>query len=269
LLVYFLEGFIFLVTGMQTRTLLNRMDAELLHGLAFAVLVTVVVVIVTRFICIYPAVYLPRWLSPSLAGRDPLPPWQWTFFLGFVGIRGVVSLAAALAIPLTTAAGAPFPDRELILFVTFGVIVVTLIGQGLLLPGVVGWLGLAKHAAEERQREHEAELAARSQALDVALNHLGQVAAGRQVSAEALAILRARHDYRTGRLSEHKADGGDAAAVAAELRMELIVAEREYIYKLLQEGQITDEARRRIERELDLEEASIACKKEGGVEPPL
>src|ERR1700731_2988958 len=187
LLVYFLEGFVFLVTGMQTRTLLNRMDASLLHGLAYTVLVTVVVIIATRFIWIYPVAYLPLWLSPSLRRRDPLPPWQWTFFLGFVGIRGVVSLAAALAIPLTTAAGAPFPDRDLILFVTFGVIVVTLIGQGSLLPGVVGWLGLAKHADDERQREHKAELAARSGALDVAQNRLEQVAADRQVSAEALA----------------------------------------------------------------------------------
>ncbi|MGA7959391.1 MAG: hypothetical protein WCA26_20290, partial [Xanthobacteraceae bacterium] len=63
--------------------------------------------------------------------------------------------------------------------------------------------------------------------------------------------------------------GGDAAALAADIRMELIAAEREFIYKLLQDGAITDEARRRIERELDLEEASIACKKEGGEEPPL
>jgi NhaP-type Na+/H+ or K+/H+ antiporter len=269
LLVYFLEGFVFLVTGMQTRTLLDRMDANLLHGLAYTILVTVIVVVVTRFIWIYPVAYLPRWLSPSLARRDPTPPWQSIFFLGFVGVRGVVSLAAALAIPLTTAAGAPFPDRDLILFVTFGVIVVTLIGQGSLLPRVVGWLGLAKHAADERQREHKAEVAARSGALDVAQNHLEKVAADRGVSPETLAILRARHDYRTGRLSEHKADGDDAATVAAELRMELIAAERKYIYRLLQDGQITDEARRRIERELDLEEASIACKKEGGVEPPL
>src|SRR5580698_768728 len=272
LLVYFLEGFVFLVTGMQTRTLLDRMDANLLHGLALTILVTVVVVIVTRFICIYPAVYLPRWLSPSLKRRDPLPPWQWTFFLGFVGIRGVVSLAAALAIPLTTAAGAPFPDRDLILFVTFGVIVVTLIGQGLLLPGVVGWLGLAKHAAEERQREHEAELAARSQALDVALNHLGKVADSGAISSDVNEALRARHDYRTARLPRFGPDGldvEDAHTLAAELRTELIAAEREYIYRMLQEGKITDEARRHIERELDLEEASIACQKEGGIEPPL
>ncbi|HUD89326.1 MAG TPA: Na+/H+ antiporter [Xanthobacteraceae bacterium] len=269
LVVYLLEGFVFLVTGMQTRTLLDRMDTQLLHGLAFAVLVTVAVVVVTRFIWVYPAVYLPRWLSPSLRRRDPMPPWQWIFFLGFVGVRGVVSLAAALAIPLTTAAGAPFPDRDLILFVTFGLIVVTLVGQGLVLPGVVRWLGLAQHAADERQREHEAELAARAQALNVAQSRLEQLAADGRISPEALAILRTRHEYRAGRLPQTTPDGIDAAVLAAELRMELIAAEREFIYRLLQDGQITDEARRRIERELDLEEASVACKKEGGEEPPL
>jgi CPA1 family monovalent cation:H+ antiporter len=72
--------------------------------------------------------FLPRWLSPSLARWDPIPHWQWVFFLGFVGVRGVVSLTAALAIPLTTVSGAPFPDRDLILFVTFGLIVITLVG---------------------------------------------------------------------------------------------------------------------------------------------
>src|ERR1700680_3635503 len=177
LLIYLLEGLIFLVTGMQTRTLLDRMDANLLHGLALTILVTVAVVIVTRFIWIYPVAYLPRWLSPSLKRRDPLPPWQWIFFLGFVGVRGVVSLAAALAIPLTTLAGTPFPYRDLIVFVTFGVIVVTLVGQGLLLPRVVRWLGLARHAADEREREHGAELAARSEALDVAQDRLEKLAA--------------------------------------------------------------------------------------------
>jgi monovalent cation/hydrogen antiporter len=253
---------------MQTRTLLDRMDPDLLHGLAVAVLGTVAVVVVTRFIWVYPAAYLPRWLSPALRRRDPLPPWQWVFLLAFVGVRGVVSLAAALALPLTTAAGTPFPNRDLILFVTFGVIVVTLIGQGLVLPGVVRRLGLAGDAAVEREREHKAELAARSEALNVGHRRLKQYEAEGRIAPGALAILRARHEYRSGRLPENTPDAS-AAAVAAELRMELIAAEREYIYQLLQEGQITDEARRRIERELDLEEASIACKKEGGVEPPL
>ena len=131
------------------------------------------------------------------------------------------------------------------------------------------WLGLNEHAAGERQREHEAELAARAQALNVGHERLQQFVADGRISPEALAVLRARHEYRAGRLPANAPDGGDAAALAADIRMELIAAEREFIYKLLQDGEITDEARRRIERELDLEEASIACKREGGEEPPL
>ena len=137
---------------------MERTDLSFLHQPIFAALLTVLVVVVARFIWVYPATYLPRWLSPAVARRDPLPPWQWVFFLAFVGVRGVVSLAAALAIPLTTASGAPFPDRDLILYITFGLIVVTLVGQGLLLPRTVRWLGLTSHAAEEREREHNAEL---------------------------------------------------------------------------------------------------------------
>jgi Na+/H+ antiporter len=269
LVVYLLEGFVFLVTGMQTRTLFVRMHAVPWQDLAFAIALIVVVVIATRFIWVYPAALLPRWLSPSLARRDPLPPWPWLFFLGFVGVRGVVSLAAALAIPLFTASGAPFPDRDLILFVTFGLIVVTLVGQGLMLPCIVRWLGLAEHAADERRREHEAEVAARAQALKVGHDRLQQFIADGQISPEALAILRARHEHRSVQLPSTMADGSDAAAVAAELRAELIDAEREFIYRLLQDGQITDEARRRIERELDLEEESLAFKRDSVIDPPL
>jgi monovalent cation/hydrogen antiporter len=269
LVVYLLEGLVFLLTGLQIRTLLDRIDTISLHGPLLAVLLTVAVVIAARFVWVYPATYLPRWLSPALARRDPAPPWQWAFFLAFVGIRGVVSLAAALAIPLTTLAGTPFPYRDLILFVTFGVIVVTLVGQGLLLPAVVHWLGLGSHAAEEREREHTAELSARADALNAVQNRLDQLAAEGRIAPEVLAILRARHDDRVGRLPRNTSNGVETAFAAADLRSELIAAEREYIYRLLQEGKITDEARRRIERELDLEEAAIACKKEGGVEPPL
>jgi monovalent cation/hydrogen antiporter len=267
LVVYLLEGLVFLMTGLQIRTLLDRIDTILLRGSLLAVLLTVAAVIVARFVWVYPATYWPRWLSPALARRDPAPPWQWAFFLAFVGVRGVVSLAAALAIPLTTLVGTPFPYRDLILFVTFGVIVVTLVGQGLLLPGVVRWLGLGSHAADER--EHTAELSARAEALNVEQNRLDQLAADSRIAAEVLAVLRARHDYCVGQLPRNMSNGVETASAAADLRSELIAAEREYIYQLLREGKITDEARRRIERELDLEEASIARKKEGGAEPPL
>jgi CPA1 family monovalent cation:H+ antiporter len=269
LVIYFLEGFVFLVTGMETRALLDRMDTVLLRDLALAVLLTVAVVVVARFVWVYPSVYLPRWLSPSLRRRDPLPPWQWTFLLGFVGVRGVVSLAAALAIPLTTAGGAPFPRRDLILFVTVGVIVVTLIGQGLLLPSIVRWLALPHDAEDERRREQDAEITARLEALNASRDRVKRLSADGKVPEDTLAILRARHDHNAGQLPRNTKAGLKAAAAAAELRADLIAAEREYIYRLLQEGRITDEARRRIERELDLEEESLAFKRDSVVDPPL
>jgi NhaP-type Na+/H+ or K+/H+ antiporter len=271
-LIYLLEGLIFLITGMQTRTLLDRMNGNLLYDLLIAALVTIVVVLVTRFVWMFPAMYLPRRLSRSLRRRDPAPPWQWTFFLGFVGVRGVVSLAAALAVPLTTVTGSPFPARDLILFVTFAVIVITLIGQGVALPLVVRWLGLGRDAAKEHERERKAELAARAEALNIAHARLKQLVDSGQISSDVHAVLRARQDYRSGRLPRTGSDGlpaDDSEAIACELRSDLIAAERAYIYRLLQEGQITDEARRRIERELDLEEASIAIQIEEGIEAPL
>jgi CPA1 family monovalent cation:H+ antiporter len=240
----------------------------LLHDLALTVPLTVAVLLVARFIWVYPATYLPRWLSPSLARRDPLPPWQWVFILAFVGVRGVVSIAAALAIPLTTAAGAPFPRRDLILFVTFGVIVVTLIGQGLILPSIVRRLALPHDAEDERRRENEAELVARLEALKVAQGRVERLAADGDTAPDVLAILRVRQEHRAGQLPKNLADGLAAVTAAADVRLDLIAAEREYIYRLLQDGQITDEARRRIERELDLEEASIASRKESAVDPP-
>jgi CPA1 family monovalent cation:H+ antiporter len=268
LVVYLLEGFVFLVTGMQMRTLLDRDDGVFFRDLAVAIPLVVVVLIAARFIWTYPAAYLPRWLSPALARRDPTPPWQWLFILGFVGVRGVVSLAAALAVPLTTMAGAPFPGRDLILFITFGVIVVTLIGEGLALPPIVRWLALPRDAADERRREQDAEITARIETLRETQVRLEALAADGTTDPDVIALLRARYDHRAGQLPR-TADRHDAIAAAAELRAELIAAEREYIYRLLQDGKITDEARRRIERELDLEEASLAFKRDSEPDPPL
>jgi monovalent cation/hydrogen antiporter len=268
LLIYLLEGLLFLVTGMQLRVLIDRSEPMLLHQLALAVPLTVAVVLVTRFIWVYPAAYLPRWLSPSLARRDPVPTWQFLFMLGFTGVRGVVSLAAALALPLTTSAGAPFPDRDLILFVTFGVIVVTLIGEGVVLPSVVRWLALPRDADEERRRDNEAELKARLQTLKVAESELERLAADGDTEPDVLGLLQVRQEGRARQLPRD-AGGKQAVAAALALRSELINAERQYIYRLLQQGEITDEARRRIELELDLEEATIMLKRHDEEDPPL
>lgn len=262
LAVYLLEGMVFLVTGLQMRTLIDRPDGgQALGPIAVALLVIVAVIIATRFLWVFPVAHVSRWLSPALARRDPLPPWQWLCTVAFVGVRGVVSLAAALALPLTTADGAPFPYRDFIIYTAFGVIVVTLVGQGLLLPAVVRRLALSGDADDEQARERDAERAARSQSLQVAQRRLEELLAERRIAPAAVAILRARHDYRRAGAPEVTADGTcsdpEAAATAGALRTELIAAERAYIYDLLRDGRITDGARRRIERDLDLEEAGI------------
>ena len=263
LIIYLIESLVFLVTGLQARTLLEKAQSFSMRDLLIATAITTAIVIVARFVWMFPATYIPRWLSPSLRKRDPSPRWQTPFFQAFTGVRGVVSLAAALAIPIYTIQPEPFPQRDLILFVTFGVIVVTLVGQGLMLPGVVRWLGLHRDAHAERQREREAEYTAREQALDAALQRLEAVAAERQLPDTTLELLRARHAQRVRQLPRSNEDGLDFGHLSVDLRIDLIDAERRFLYRLLREGKLTDEARRRIERELDLEEESIACRREG------
>src|SRR6266446_4212157 len=187
LFIYVIEGFVFLLTGLQARTLMDQIQAFSLRDLAVATAIITAIVIAARFLWVFPAIYLPRWLSSSLARRDPSPPWQWAFVLAFTGVRGVVSLAAALAIPLMLANGQPFPHRDLILFITFGVIVLTLVGLGLMLPPVIRWLGVARHRATEHRREHDAELAARHEALDAGLRRLEELVRERDLPDEVAA----------------------------------------------------------------------------------
>jgi len=267
LTIYVIEGLVFLLTGLQARTVIEEAPSFSIGNLAMAISVTTAIVVAARFIWVFPATYLPRWFSRSLRRRDPSPPWQQVFVLAFTGVRGVVSLAAALAIPFTLANGQPLPHRDAILFITFGVIIVTLVGLGLTLPAVIRVLGVARHRAAEHRCEHEAELAARHQAMGAGLRRLEEIARERRLSQEVRAILRARHEARKQQYPKSMDDGVELAALGAELRLELIAVEREYLFGLLRDGKITDESRRRLERELDLEEESIFCRK--GADPPL
>jgi monovalent cation/hydrogen antiporter len=259
LIVYLIEGFVFLLTGLQARSIFERMQGLALRDVVVATVVTTVVIIVARFVWMYPATYLPRWLSASLRKRDPSPPWQFPFVLAFTGVRGVVSLAAALAIPLMTASGQPFPHRDLILLTTFGVIVITLVGIGLTLPLVIRWIGITTFQHEEYEREREAELSARYQAMDASLLRLGEIVRERELSEDVEALFKTRDSNRRALLPDTFADGDQVAQAEmnAELHAELIAIERKFLHQLLRDGKITDESRRRIERELDLEEATI------------
>jgi Na+/H+ antiporter len=259
LMIYLIEGLLFLLTGFQMRLLYEKSKAFPLHDILNATALVAVIIILARFAWTYPATYLPRVLSKSLRQRDPSPPWQQVFILSFAGVRGAVSLAAALALPFALANGDPFPDRDLVLFVAFGVIFVTLVGIGFSLPMVVRWLGVADTGRSELIAEHQAEIAARREALDAALRSLDAIIEKRELSDEVVSLLRARHEIRAGQLPETlDPETHDVSAAGTELTRELIAAERKFIHMMLRDGRITDETRRHIERDLDLEEASLA-----------
>jgi CPA1 family monovalent cation:H+ antiporter len=259
LVIYLIEGLLFLLTGFQMRLLLEKSKTFPLHDILVSTALVAAIIIVARFAWVFPATYLPRLFSKRLRERDPSPPWQWVFVLAFTGVRGAVSLAAALALPFTLPDGSGFPYRDLILFVSFGVIFITLVGLGLGLPPVVRWLGIAQAGRDEELAQHEAEIEARREALGVALKSLEAMANNRELSDEVVKLLRARHEIRINQLPDSlDPDAHDASATGIELTRELISAERKFIHALLRDGKITDETRRRIERDLDLEEASLA-----------
>jgi CPA1 family monovalent cation:H+ antiporter len=271
LFVYLVEGLTFLVTGLQARRVFDGAYAFSGKELALATAIAAVVVIAARYIWIFPATYIPRWIIPAVRRNDPSPRWQYPFLLAYTGVRGVVSLAAALAIPLTLANGEPFPQRELIQFITFGVIVITLIGTGLTLPPLVRWLGLADAGRSEHVQEREAELMARRQTAELARQRLGEIARDRKLDDDQLDLIRSRYDSRLALLPRSHTDGIETAKLRADLRMDLIAEERLLIHQLLRQGKISDETRRRIERDLDLEEAAFRSRigGEGGDQLPL
>jgi monovalent cation/hydrogen antiporter len=260
-IMYLIEGMIFLITGLQARTLAASLHGYAVFELASTAIVVCLVLIAARFVWVYPTIYLPRLLVPAIRRADPSPPWQWAFVLSFTGVRGIVSLAAALAIPLTIANGAPFPGRDLILFVTFTVILVTLVVQGLLFPLVIRALNLADAGRRERALDHRHEQEARQEAITAALACLDQLVREDKLSDELVRPIRAEHRERLRHI-ENRTRGDESHRKQTELHdeieLKLIAAERRRINELYRAGKIIDEARRRIERELDLREAQLA-----------
>jgi Na+/H+ antiporter len=260
-LTYLIEGMVFLITGLQARTLIPSIRHHTLAEIAMAAAVVCAVVIITRFIWVFPSTYLPRWLFPSIRRNDPYPPWQHPTLLGFAGIRGIVSLAAALAIPFSLADGSPFPDRDLILILTFCVLFVTLVGEGLTLPAVTHALGLANAGRRERQADQEEEYKVRRRAIEAAIERLDALATRRNLPEAVVGPIRAHQRKRLEDV-EHRKDGNEhhrrLAELGDEVELSLIEAQRELIDALYRSGELKDEGRRHIQRDLDLRDTLLA-----------
>ena len=251
----------FVLIGLQLHYVLETirdysLGRLILYGSAFSVFL-----ILLRLVWIYPGAYLANKIRRYVFHQDVrVPPWRQTFVVGWTGMRGVISLAAAIALPQTLANGSPFVQRNMIIFLAFCVILVTLVLQGLTLPPLIRSLGLAgvPTALPEEQQ-------ARRTILQAALTHLEE-ARGKSgpVAAEAYDDLTLHYRRRLETLTEDGAaeDRSSPGFYRSfiDLSRELLRVERQTAVGLRNQRQISDELLREMERELDLEESRLVAK---------
>jgi monovalent cation/hydrogen antiporter len=255
LITFLLNGLIFILIGLQLRNVVARLDVYSADELIFyAVLVSLTVVLV-RILWVFPATYAPRWVSRRLRERDPAPPWRSVSIVAWTGMRGVISLAAALALPFQ-ASGGQFPDRDLIIFLTFCVILATLVVQGLSLPALIRALGLEDDRIGEKEETH-----GRIQVAEAALERLEELGAEDWVREDTEERVRGLYTYRRNRFAS-RFDGDpdgveERSADYQRLMVELLVAQRQRLISMRDEGSIGDEVMHRIEHDLDLEESRL------------
>jgi monovalent cation/hydrogen antiporter len=253
---FILESVVFLLIGLQLRSVLERLQqwsvAQLISWAALALAIA----IVARLVWVFPATYIPYALSRRVRERNERPPRRGVLIIGWAGMRGVVSIAAAYALP------PEFPARDLVTYLTFCVVIGTLVLQGFTLPTLIRHLGVA--AEQERRNDDLAEAGAQQRAITAALGRLDELLGqDSEVPEEIVGRLRDRAEVRS--LAAWERLGGESAAgpetpTAAyrRLRREMLQAERDVFVRLRDEGRIDDEVLRRVQLELDLEEAMMA-----------
>jgi Na+/H+ antiporter len=256
---FLLNGFVFVLIGLQLPEVLGTLSGNAipLSRLVWYALLISVAVIFIRTLWVFPATYLPRLIFKKLCRRDPYPAWRHVTIVAWTGMRGVVSLAAAMALPLTTRHGTPFPGRDLILFLTFVVILATLVVQGLSLPPLIRWLGVKDDGSMEKE-EREARLKANQ----AALAQLDEVAEKDPAKDDALQRLRIEYEDHIRQVegAEPQSAGTPLRLFSSEYERLSHLAldqERRTMIQLRNEDVISDEVLRRIQRDIDLAEARL------------
>ena len=263
--VFLLNGVIFILIGLELPAIVEGIAAvDIWAALGYGLLVSGAVV-VARVLWWYPSAYAPHWLSHHIRREEPIPPLALVSVVAWTGMRGVVSLAAALALPLTLASGLPFPNRNLILLITFVVIFCTLVVQGLSLEPLIRWLGIRPDNKAGREEVHvRVRLAMRI------LVYLNSPATANWVPAETLLRMKLSYDLRLKllrnwtealRVSRHHDLHEKPFTQSQQLQEELIRFERALLQEFQQEEKTSDDLLRKLENELDLEEARLELDK--------
>ncbi|HUM02604.1 MAG TPA: Na+/H+ antiporter [Thermoanaerobaculia bacterium] len=250
--VFVLNALLFVLIGLQLPSIAAGLSGLPRGTVVDAVFATLAAAVGIRLVWMFPGAYLPRLLIPAYAAKSPKPPWQWVLLVGWTGMRGIVSLAAALALPVATASGAPFPGRDLILIVTFAVIFGTLVVQGLTLPSFIGWLAIGTDVAAWRE-----ERQARRALAEAGLSRVDALAEEHVLPAHQIHAVRQELVDRLRQLVPEE-PGDPVPASTPErvrwLRSESLTAQRERLLELRQEESIGDDTLHRLQHELDLEE---------------
>ncbi|HEX3256578.1 MAG TPA: Na+/H+ antiporter [Gaiellaceae bacterium] len=252
---FVLNALLFALIGLQLPVIVDALSgysASQLLGYAAAIAIAV---IAARFLWVVPGTYLTAWTRRK---KRPMPNrGRASIILGWSGMRGAVSLAAALALPLTTDAGDPFPNRELVIFLTFGVILASLVVQGLSFPALLRLIGL-----EDEGRTEKEENKARIYATEAALARLEELAGEEWVRDDTLERVRAMFNFRRQRFRSRfdpESDGQIESRSLDYQRLlrEVLIAERDAVFDLRRQRRIDDLVMRRVIRDLDLEEARL------------
>lgn len=260
IVVFLLNSALFVLVGLQLPGVLDGIEGP---GSTAAIVrdgaLVAATVMVVRLAWVFPFTYLPRLLIPRLRAAGPPPPWQHTLLVAWTGMRGAVSLAAALALPLAVDAGGAFPHRDAVIFIAFCVILGTLLVQGLTLPPLIRLLGVDDYDEQLEREESKARLLA----VEAALARVEELAEEEWVREDTAERVRRLYDYRRRRFSSRFDDEADSddfeqrAENYQRLLRELLDAQRAILIDLRDAGRINDEIMRRIERELDLEDSRL------------
>jgi monovalent cation/hydrogen antiporter len=256
ILTFLLNAVLFLLVGLQLPNVLDNVSGYSAAELVGYGLLVSAVVVGVRLAWMFTVPYLLRAVDRRQIQRERRSSAGERLVVGWAGMRGSVSLAAALALPLQTDAGAPFPERDLLILLAYVVILVTLVGQGLTLGPLIERLGVRDDGVEERE-----ELLARMRIAEAALERAEDMAGEEWVRDDTLERVRGMYDYRRRRFGASVDGDGEEYETRTDayrrLMYELYDAQREALIALRNEHTISDEVRRKIERELDLEETRL------------
>jgi monovalent cation/hydrogen antiporter len=256
MVVFLLNGIIFILIGLQLPAVVGGLRSESWFALLMNGAVVSATVVFTRILWVFIATYLPRLIGEGIRTRDPSPAWQHIAIIAWSGMRGVVSLAAALALPLSTDTGAPFPGRNEIIFLSFCVILVTLVFQGLTLPVLVRALRV-----EDDGESYREERIARQKANQAGLAYVETLVGETGENAERIARLRDEYRERLAQLeycNELTTEPDPAKLPASHfnhLVLEALQVERRKLIELRNQHQINDDTLRVVQRDIDLAEA--------------